>query len=148
LLDSHLPPSWTSTSRVINSATYGDGVSALRWICVATRPWPFQPAQLPTIPDASDSIATPFGDFIRSELCFPASAVGRLTALCSDSPSKEPTDPFRPRSLPLPIASAHQQPLESITPIAFNLCTRARHGPSRARFFCFTILRRLGSSHS
>jgi hypothetical protein len=43
---------------------------------LATRPLPLQPAQLPTITGASDAIATPFGDFIRSELCFPASAVG------------------------------------------------------------------------
>ena len=99
LLRSDLP-CWACTSSVINSATHGDAVSALRWVCIATRPRPFQPHSLPQLLTTTQPFPIPFGDYIRSELCSPDHAVCRLPPLVS--PPDHPTaDPFLPYSFPL-----------------------------------------------
>jgi hypothetical protein len=98
LMDSRLP-SWSCMCTIVNSASHGDGVSALRWVGIATRARPLQPsipAALP--PDASVSLAVPFGDYIRSEFCSPASALGRISVPASAGPPPH-SDVFRPRRL-------------------------------------------------
>jgi hypothetical protein len=43
-------PSWLGASQLVNSATHGNGVSALCWLGIATRLRPSQPTHLPTLP--------------------------------------------------------------------------------------------------
>jgi hypothetical protein len=114
LMDACLP-SWACTCTVTNSACHGDGVSALRWVGVATRARPFLPsvpAVLPT--DVSVGFAVPFGDSIRSEFCSQASALGRLPVPHSDPPPSN-SDTFRPRPLLLPSGSAFSSAGQSYT---------------------------------
>jgi hypothetical protein len=93
-------PTWQLTAAILNSATYGDGVSALRWMSIATRPRHLEPCYQPQLPTPSASFATPFDDFVRSELCSPSSAI------CSLPPTPtildmRPPDPFLPHVLML-----------------------------------------------
>jgi hypothetical protein len=65
-------PTWQLTSAVLNSATYGDGVSALRWMSIATCPRHLEPCYQPQLPTPSTSFATAFGDFVARSFALPA----------------------------------------------------------------------------
>jgi hypothetical protein len=107
LMESCLPL-WSCTCTVLNSASHGDSVSALRWVGVATRARPFRPSVAAVLPTAASvPFTVPFGDSVRSELCSPASALGHLPATHSGPPF--PTSHlFRPCSLRLASGCAAQ----------------------------------------
>ena len=95
-----LTPGWLHTSKLVNSADYGDSVSASHWICILTRPRPLQPCHQPVLPLASASFPTFFGDFVQSKLCSQDSILSSLPSATTE-PDFRTHDTFRPRMLPL-----------------------------------------------